>query len=386
MKKILRIINRFNLGGPTYNAAYLTKYLEGEYETLLIGGNHEKSEKSSMHILEDLGIKPIIIPEMQRSINPLLDRIALKKIKEIIEDFKPDIIHTHAAKAGALGRKAAYNAGVKQIYHTFHGHVFHSYFSKIKTNIYKKIERDLAKKTTKIIAISPIQKEELSKVHKICKPEKIEVIPLGFDLSKFYKNKEAKREKFRKKWRIKDSEVAIGIIGRLVPIKNHLFFIKAINQVLSSCSIPIRFFIVGDGEEKENIIEYINELKIDYSTDDKVATIQLTSWIKEIDEVNAGMDIICLCSLNEGTPVSLIEAQASGKPIVTTRTGGIENIVVENKTALISEINNLNLFVENLMTFISSKEKRKQFTELGVKKSKEFDYKILIKNIKRLYE
>ena len=386
MKKILRIINRFNLGGPTYNAAYLTKYLEGEYETLLIGGNHEKNEKSSMHILEDLGIKPIIIPEMQRSINPLLDRIALKKIKEIIEDFKPDIIHTHAAKAGALGRKAAYNAGVKQIYHTFHGHIFHSYFSKIKTNIYKKIERDLAKKTTKIIAISPIQKEELSKVHKICKPEKIEVIPLGFDLSKFYKNKEAKREKFRKKWRIKDSEVAIGIIGRLVPIKNHLFFIKAINQVLSSCSIPIRFFIVGDGEEKENIIEYINEFKINYSTDDKVATIQLTSWIKEIDEVNAGMDIICLCSLNEGTPVSLIEAQASGNPIVTTRTGGIENIVIENKTALISEINNLNLFVENLITFINSKEKRKQFTELGVKKSKEFDYKILIKNIKRLYE
>ena len=386
MKKILRIINRFNLGGPTYNAAYLTKYLEGEYETLLIGGNHEKNEKSSMHILEDLGIKPIIIPEMQRSINPLLDRIALKKIKEIIEDFKPDIIHTHAAKAGALGRKAAYNAGVKQIYHTFHGHVFHSYFSKIKTNIYKKIERDLAKKTTKIIAISPIQKEELSKVHKICKPEKIEVIPLGFDLSKFYKNKEAKREKFRKKWRIKDSEVAIGIIGRLVPIKNHLFFIKAINQVLSSCSIPIRFFIVGDGEEKENIIEYINEFKINYSTDDKVATIQLTSWIKEIDEVNAGMDIICLCSLNEGTPVSLIEAQASGNPIVTTRTGGIENIVIENKTALISEINNLNLFVENLITFINSKEKRKQFTELGVKKSKEFDYNILIKNIKTLYE
>ena len=386
MKKILRIINRFNLGGPTYNAAYLTKYLEGEYETLLIGGNHEKNEKSSMHILEDLGIKPIIIPEMQRSINPLLDRIALKKIKEIIEDFKPDIIHTHAAKAGALGRKAAYNAGVKQIYHTFHGHVFHSYFGKIKTNIYKKIERDLAKKTTKIIAISPIQKEELSKVHKICKPEKIEVIPLGFDLSKFYKNKEAKREKFRKKWRIKDSEVAIGIIGRLVPIKNHLFFIKAINQVLSSCSIPIRFFIVGDGEEKENIIEYINEFKINYSTDDKVATIQLTSWIKEIDEVNAGMDIICLCSLNEGTPVSLIEAQASGNPIVTTRTGGIENIVIENKTALISEINNLNLFVENLITFINSKEKRKQFTELGVKKSKEFDYNILIKNIKTLYE
>ena len=386
MKKILRIINRFNLGGPTYNAAYLTKYLEDDYETLLVGGSHEESEKSSMHILENLGITPIIIPEMQRTINPVLDRIALKKIKKIIDDFKPDIVHTHAAKAGALGRKAAYNAGVKQIYHTFHGHVFHSYFGKIKTNIFKKIERDLAKKSTKIIAISPIQKKELSTVHKICKPKKIEVIPLGFDLSKFNENKVLKRERFRKKWNIKDSEVAIGIIGRLVPIKNHLFFIKVINQVISRCSIPIRFFIVGDGEEKERIIENIKKYKIDYSTDSRAATIQLTSWIKKIDEVNAGMDIICLCSLNEGTPVSLIEAQASGKPIVTTRTGGIENIVIENKTALISETNNLNLFVENLISLINSKERREQLSELGFEKSKEFDYKILIKNMKRLYE
>jgi len=192
MKKILRIINRFNLGGPTYNAAYLTKYLENDYETLLIGGKHEKSEKSSMHILDNLGLKPIIIEEMQRSIHPIMDRIALKKIKDIIIEFKPDIVHTHAAKAGALGRKAAYELGVKQIYHTFHGHVFHSYFGKIKTNIYKKIERDLAKKSTKIIAISEIQKQELSEVHKICSKEKIEVIPLGFDLKKFYKKMENK--------------------------------------------------------------------------------------------------------------------------------------------------------------------------------------------------
>ena len=98
------------------------------------------------------------------------------------------------------------------------------------------------------------------------------------------------------------------------------------------------------------------------------------------------MDIICLCSLNEGTPVSLIEAQASGKPIVTTRTGGIENIVIENKTALISEIDNIDLFVENLISLIKSKKKREEFTDLGIKKSYEFDYNILIKNIKKLYE
>jgi glycosyltransferase involved in cell wall biosynthesis len=161
MKKILRIINRFNLGGPTYNAAYLTKYLENDYETLLVGGKHDESEKSSMHILDNLGLKPIIIPEMQRSINPINDRIAYKKIQKIIAEFQPDIVHTHAAKAGALGRRAAYNAGVKQIYHTFHGHVFHSYFGTLKTNFYKNIERNLAKKSTKIIAISEIQKKRI---------------------------------------------------------------------------------------------------------------------------------------------------------------------------------------------------------------------------------
>lgn len=386
MKKILRIINRFNLGGPTYNAAYLTKYLENDYETLLIGGKHEKSEKSSMHILDNLGLKPIIIEEMQRSIHPIMDRIALKKIKDIIIEFKPDIVHTHAAKAGALGRKAAYDLGIKQIYHTFHGHVFHSYFGKIKTNIYKKIERDLAKKSTKIIAISEIQKQELSEVYKICSKEKIEVIPLGFDFRKFYENQTEKRKDFRKKWKIKDGEIAIGIIGRLVPIKNHVFFINVINKVISKSNTSLRIFVVGDGEEKENIIRKVSAHNLDYSIDDKIATIQFTSWIKEIDEVNAGMDIICLCSLNEGTPVSLIEAQASGKPIVTTRTGGIENIVVENKTALISDNNDLNKFTENLMSLIKEKDKRTLFSELAIKKSKDFDYSILVKNIKRLYE
>jgi glycosyltransferase involved in cell wall biosynthesis len=386
MKKILRIINRFNLGGPTYNAAYLTKYLENDYETLLIGGKHEKSEKSSMHILDNLGLKPIIIEEMQRSIHPIMDRIALKKIKDIIIEFKPDIVHTHAAKAGALGRKAAYDLGVKQIYHTFHGHVFHSYFGKIKTNIYKKIERDLAKKSTKIIAISEIQKQELSEVYKICSKEKIEVIPLGFDFRKFYENQTEKRKDFRKKWKIKDDEIAIGIIGRLVPIKNHVFFINVINKVISKSNTSLRIFVVGDGEEKENIIRKVSAHNLDYSIDDKIATIQFTSWIKEIDEVNAAMDIICLCSLNEGTPVSLIEAQASGKPIVTTRTGGIENIVVENKTALISDNNDLNKFTENLMSLIKEKDKRTLFSELAIKKSKDFDYSILVKNIKRLYE
>ena len=386
MKKILRIINRFNLGGPTYNAAYLTKYLESDYETLLVGGQHEESEKSSMHILNDLDLKPIIIPEMQRSLNPYKDQIAFKKIKDIIKEFKPDIVHTHAAKAGALGRRAAYKLGVKQIYHTFHGHVFHSYFGSFKTKIFKKIERDLAKKTTKIIAISDIQKRELSKIHRICPEKKIEVIPLGFDLERFSADKDFKRKEFRKKWNIKENEIAIGIIGRLVPIKNHFFFIDVIQEVQKKSKVPIKAFIVGDGEEKQNIINYIKSKNLDYSLDCTPATFQLTSWIKEIDKVNSGMDIICLTSLNEGTPVSLIEAQASGKPIVSTMTGGIKNIVLENKTALLSKNNDLHSFSKNLLSLVIDPEKRILFSKYGLEKSKDFHYDKLINRMKKLYK
>lgn len=386
MKKILRIINRFNLGGPTYNAAYLTKYLEPDYETLLIGGQHDESEKSSMYILDNLGLKPIIIPEMQRSLNPYKDQIAFKKIQNIIKEFKPDIVHTHAAKAGALGRRAAYKMGVKQIYHTFHGHVFHSYFGSFKTRIFKEIEKNLAKKSTKIIAISEIQKRELCKIHKICPEKKIEVIPLGFDLERFNTDKDSKRKEFRKKWKLKENEIAIGIIGRLVPIKNHTFFIDAIQEVLKKSEFPVRAFIVGDGEEKQNIVNYIKNKNLDFSLDYSPATFQLTSWIREIDRVNSGMDIICLTSLNEGTPVSLIEAQASGKPIVSTKTGGIENIVLENKTALLSEKNDLDNFTKNLLSLVNDSNKRNSFSKFGLEKSKDFHYNQLVNNIKTLYE
>ena len=146
MPKVLRIINRFNIGGPTYNATFLTKFLGDDFETLLIGGLPEGDEKDSLHILEQYGVEAKLIPELQRTPNLKSDRAAYKRIKQIIEEYKPDIVHTHAAKAGAIGRKAALSCGVKVIVHTYHGHVFHSYFGKLKTLLYKKIERQLAKK------------------------------------------------------------------------------------------------------------------------------------------------------------------------------------------------------------------------------------------------
>jgi len=216
MPKVLRIINRFNLGGPTFNAALLTKYMAPEFETLLIGGKEESSEESSQYILDNLNINAQLVDELQRDIGFANDRQAYKEIKKIIKEYQPDIIHTHASKAGAIGRSAGIAYGKAKMVHTFHGHVFHSYFGKLKTNVYKNIERALALRTDKIVAISQRQKLELSKRYKICSADKIEVIPLGFELEKFQDNILEKRASFREKYNISDDEIAIGIIGRLM--------------------------------------------------------------------------------------------------------------------------------------------------------------------------
>lgn len=387
--KILRIINRFNLGGPTFNAAYLTKYIGDEFETLLIGGEKDETEESSTFILDSLGLKPTIILEMKREIGFKEDKIAYKKLKEIIKEFQPDIVHTHASKAGTLGRMAAYKCKVPVIVHTFHGHVFHSYFGKSKTIFYKNIERYLAKKSTKIIAISEIQKNELTEQHKICDKSKVAVVPLGFDLNKFQEDYELKRNDFRKYYLLDDDEIAIGIIGRLVPIKNHGLFLEAINQLLKKSTKKIRVFIIGDGEEKENLIQYCKELKLDiteFNQQAKKATITFTSWIKNVDWANAGLDIVALSSLNEGTPVSLIEAQAANNPIVTTNVGGVENVILKDKTGFIVPSEDVKAFSEALLKLVEKNILRLQMAEKGWEFVKEkFHYERLVKDMRQLY-
>jgi glycosyltransferase involved in cell wall biosynthesis len=389
MAKVLRIINRFNLGGPTYNVALLTKYISPEYETLLVGGAKDDSEESSDFILENLGLKPVIVEEMRREINLKNDYAAYKKIKKIIREFKPDIVHTHASKAGTLGRLAASACNVPVIVHTFHGHVFHSYFGILKTTLYKNIERFLARKSNAIIAISEKQKEELTKIHRICSADKVHVIPLGFDLSKFRENMNEKRKNFRSRYNLDEDEIAISIIGRLVPVKNHTLFLEALKKVSEKTSKKIRAFIIGDGESRHEIELKAEALQIPFTDGTKSNSkilLTFTSWIKEIDVALAGSDIIALTSFNEGTPVSLIEAQAAGKPIVTTNVGGIENVVKNEETAFLCENNNPEEFVNGLLKLVEDDNIREVMSQNGWKHVKDkFHYTRLVKDMENLY-
>lgn len=379
--KVLRIINRFNIGGPTYNATFLTRFLSDDFETLLIGGLPEKGESDSLHILEEYGVESILLPEMKRKPNFLSDRKALRRIKEIIAEFKPDIVHTHASKAGALGRKAAIDMKVPVVVHTFHGHVFHSYFGKVKTELYKFIERKLAQKSTGIIAISDLQKKELVNTYQIAHESKVKVIPLGFDLEKFNRNLSEKRKIVRDKFQIGEDQIAIAIIGRLAPIKNHSLFLQSVELLHGQTEKKMVFFIVGDGELRDEISQKVSELT------KKGIDIRMTSWIKDINEFNAGMDIICLTSNNEGTPVSIIEAQASQVPVVSTNVGGVQNVMIDNETGYIVPKNNARIFVEKLLVLIENEALRNEMGHKGWAFVKErFHFERLVRDIEHYYK
>lgn len=328
MTRILRIINRYNLGGPTYNAAYLSRYLPSTFETMLVGGSPQPSEEHSGFILDRIGMPYTEIPEMSRSINPINDLKAFHRLIGILRDYRPDIVHTHAAKAGLLGRMAAIYCGVPHIVHTYHGHVFEGYFSPTVSKGVQLIERQLAKRSSAIVTISEAQHRDIVERFKIVSEEKAHIIPLGLDLDPFAKDKDAKRANFRKHYSIEENEFVFAIVGRLTAIKNHTLLLEAFFALPDD--LPRTLFIVGDGEERAALEKIVADQQLP-----STIKVVFTSWIKNMSDTMPAFDCVVLSSDNEGTPVSLIEAQAAGVPVISTDVGGVRNCMLENKSGLI---------------------------------------------------
>jgi len=388
--RVLRIINRLVIGGPAYNVSYLTKYMEPDFQTILLSGAKDVGEEDSDFIPRQMGIEPVYINNMQKSlVKPWKDRKAYKELKQIIEDFKPHIVHTHAAKAGFIGRLAAINCDVPVVLHTFHGHYFHSYFHPAKTRALLEIERYLAAKTDGIIAISPEQYKDLANVYKVVDPEKVFQIPLGFDLDRFTDNNVEKRKAFREEFRLEDDVVAIAVIGRIVPIKNHSLFNRMIPALTAKTNKKLKFFIVGDGELRNEVEQELTALGVSFTTEkenDFSKPVILTSWRKDMEHVYAGMDIITLTSLNEGTPVSIIEAQAAKKAVVCTDVGGLRYVVDEGKTAFLIPSNDLDAFVDKVHQLSEDEQLRTRMGEAGYEfVQQKFSFKRLVGDMKDLY-
>lgn len=338
MPRVLRILNRLNIGGPTYNAVYLNHYMAPAFESKLVAGSIQETEGDFSYIARERGIEPIVLPTMQRPIRPLLDWRAYRELRAIIREFKPDIVHTHAAKPGLLGRLAAIHERVPVALHTFHGHYFSGYFSPLKTKLLLSIERYLARNTQAIVAISPSQKQELVSTYRVAPAQKVRIVPNGYELARFAEHRAQRRAAFRQAMGLGPDDYAVGVIGRLVAVKNHALFLQAFAE-LKALALPRRprAFIIGDGELRQELEALCQALGLTYGPRAAAGEVDVVfySWEADVASLLPGLDLVALSSVNEGTPVCLIEAQAAQVPVLSTDVGGVRDTMHADKAGLV---------------------------------------------------
>lgn len=402
--KIVRIIARLNVGGPARHVVWLTKELQDkEFESVLLAGSIPVGEEDMSYFAAENAVEPFYIEEMSRELSPK-DAISLWKVFRKIRQEKPDIIHTHTAKAGTIGRVAGFfyrwltpktligKPHPVKFVHTYHGHVFHSYYGNLKTKIFLFIEKTLARLAThRIIVISHQQFEEIHKQFGVGKEQQFEIIPLGIDFEPF-QNVKKNRNILRKEIGAADEEILVGLVGRLTAIKNISLLLEVAKlfdtEKNSSFSQP-RFVIIGDGNQKQLLEDESGNLDLE-------KRVEFLGNRNDPEIFYAGLDIVALTSLNEGTPLSLIEAMANGRAVISTAVGGVVDLlgeiretrdgfnVCERGISIAS--GDAKGFYKGLIYLAENAEVRKSLVRNGLEfVSKNYSKERLVKDITALY-
>lgn len=336
--RVVRLIARLNVGGPAQHVAWLNAGLGDEFESTLIAGNIAPGEDEMTDFARAMGVEPIIVPGLSREIS-IRDLPAAWQVYRLLLKLKPDIVHTHTAKAGTIGRVAAtlyrwLTPGTLigrprpcQVVHTYHGHVFHSYFGRVKTRFILLIEQVLAQVTDRIVVISARQLEEIQNLLGRGGKGKFCVIPLGLDLDRF-NGWQNRRQVFRTEVGAGTEDVLIGIVGRLVDVKNHELFLNSVatfvSDYASRLNQRVRFLIIGNGPLQDRLMQQSRDLNLN----DHVTFMGLRM---DPEIFYPGLDIVMLTSKNEGTPLSLIEAMANGRAVLSTAVGGVVDVLGSEK-------------------------------------------------------
>lgn len=329
--RILDLITRLNAGGPARHVVWLSAGLrERGYETRLVSGDLAVGESDLSSFAADQGVAVDRISGLSREIDIWRDLRAIPVLAKLIRSYDPHIVGTHTAKAGLVGRLAVQlaNAGRRpgsriRVVHTFHGNILSGYFHPAKEGAFRLLERGLTRwATDAVIVLSPQQREEIVVRFRVAPAERTFVVPLGIDLSLYAKL--PARGRFRREMGFADDAFVVGIVGRLAPIKNHEMFLRAAGETVRA--VPnARFVVIGDGESARDLRALAANLGLG-------AAFRFAGLRTDLAQIYADLDVVALTSRNEGTPLSLIEAMASGCPIVATDVGGVADILMREWT------------------------------------------------------
>jgi len=317
--RIMRIITRLNIGSPAMHAVLLTQRLGPPlYESVLVCGANQPQGGSMAYFAEERGVQPVYIEELGDALDPVTLTRLIWRLYLLMRQLRPDIVHTHMARAGFAGRAAARLAGVPIIVHTFHGHVFSGEFDPLSTRLFITLERLAARWSDTIITQTQSTRRELAEVYRVARQARMTILPLGLDLDAFAHTPRGLGT-FRRQWGIPPDAPLVGIVGRMVPVKNHALFLEAAAQVRERRP-DARFVIVGDGETRRDIEAQIDRLGLR-------GCVTLTGWQRDLAPLYSDLDVLVNSSLSEGTPTPIIEALTVGCPVIATAVGGVPDLL-----------------------------------------------------------
>jgi glycosyltransferase involved in cell wall biosynthesis len=357
--RILRVIARLNMGGPALHVSYLTNGLTSRgYDTTLVAGRLAQGEDSMSYVAEELGVDVVALAELHRQVSPFYDPVAVARLVREIRRLRPQIIHTHTAKAGALGRTAALLAGNARppiIVHTFHGHVLRGYFDPVRTQLFRETERSLARYTTRLIAVGPQVRDDLVGLG-VAPAERFTVIRLGIDLESRVRA-DGRGEEYRRLFGIPDDQFVVGWIGRMTAIKRVSDVLASFRLVLDR-GVEATLCLVGDGPDREAVEREAHELGI-------ARNVISVGYQRDVSPYYALFDALVLPSANEGTPVVAIEALASGRPVVATRVGGVPDVVTDEEDGYLVGVGDVEAIAAALERLARDPELRRAFGSRG---------------------
>jgi glycosyltransferase involved in cell wall biosynthesis len=347
--KIAQIITRLDWGGPPDIMRLICNSLTSDaYDFKLITGPSVHASAKTAQFLNCYRDRVVTVPELQRDIHPLKDFVALIKLCRLFKKNRFDIVHTHTAKAGVLGRIAAWLVGGSNIIHTSHGHNFYGYFGPGKSRLVVTVERLLTRITTRLTALTELEKCDLDS-YNVAGPDKVAVINSGLELD-LYRKAGIDSARGRNELHVRHDTLLVGMIGRLEPVKGPEYFIEAAPLVLAEFP-DVKFLIVGEGTLRTRLESRCRELKI-------AGRVIFTGWRENIPEILTTLDIVVLPSLNEAVGRILLEAGACGKPVVATAVGGIPEVVRDEETGMLVSPRDAKALAGALITLLKDREKR----------------------------
>jgi glycosyltransferase involved in cell wall biosynthesis len=379
--RILRVIARLNMGGPALHVAYLSAGLrERGYETTLVAGTLARGEDSMAFVADELGVRVEPLAELSREISPLKDVRAAFRLARLIRRERPQILHTHTAKAGAVGRLAALLAGDARppiVVHTFHGHVLRGYFDPLRTYGFRVLERLLAKASTALIAVSPQVRDDLVALG-VAPREKFAVIRLGIELEERVSVNGDARAETRRLMGVPADAFLVGWIGRMTAVKNTDEVIEAL-RLLHDRGVDAWLCMVGDGPDRERLERLAHDRGV-------VRRCLFPGYQEHVARFYAAFDAMVLPSVNEGTPVSAIESLAARRPVVATRVGGVPDVVREGEDGFLVDVGAADALAERLERLARDPELRLRLGERGrARVLQRYAVDRLVDDIDRLY-